>query len=52
LFARIERWSNQADRSDVFWRSISRDNVVTWYGDPPLPFAVEDLFLVLGYEWD
>ncbi len=32
LFARIERWSNNADRNDVFWRSISRDNVVTWYG--------------------
>jgi RHS repeat-associated protein len=32
LFARIERWSNTADAQDVFWRSISRDNVVTWYG--------------------
>lgn len=32
LFARIERWTNVADRADVFWRSISRDNVTTWYG--------------------
>jgi RHS repeat-associated protein len=32
LFARIERWSNKADATDVFWRSISRDNIVTWYG--------------------
>lgn len=31
LFARIERWTNQ-DRTDVFWRSISRDNITTWYG--------------------
>ena len=32
LFARIERWTNQADLLDTFWRSISRDNVTTWYG--------------------
>ena len=29
LFARIERWSNQTDPSDVFWRSISKDNITT-----------------------
>ncbi|MFD7936578.1 SpvB/TcaC N-terminal domain-containing protein [Streptomyces sp. NPDC059755] len=32
LFARIERWTNLADPANVFWRSISRDNVTTWYG--------------------
>ena len=32
LFARIERWTNQADPQDTFWRSISRDNITTWYG--------------------
>lgn len=32
LFARIERWTNTADASDVFWRSISKDNITTWYG--------------------
>src|SRR5262249_43669025 len=32
LFARIERWANTADPSDSFWRSISKDNVTTWYG--------------------
>jgi RHS repeat-associated protein len=32
LFARIERWTNIADGTDVFWRSISKDNVTTWYG--------------------
>jgi RHS repeat-associated protein len=32
LFARIERWSNPSDPSEVFWRSISRDDVTTWYG--------------------
>jgi RHS repeat-associated protein len=32
LFARIERWTNSADASDVFWRSISMDNITTWYG--------------------
>ncbi len=32
LFARIERWANLQDPSDRFWRSISRDNVTTFYG--------------------
>ena len=32
LFARVERWSNRNRREDVRWRSISRDNVTTWYG--------------------
>ncbi|MGH9891865.1 MAG: SpvB/TcaC N-terminal domain-containing protein, partial [bacterium] len=32
LFARIERWTNQADPADSFWRSISRDDITTWYG--------------------
>ncbi|WHZ29750.1 MAG: insecticidal toxin complex protein [Nitrospira sp.] len=35
LFARIERWTNHADPRDSFWRSISRDNVTTWYGKTP-----------------
>ena len=32
MFARIERWTNQTDSKDTFWRSISRDNITTWYG--------------------
>ena len=32
LFARIERWTSKTDPSDVFWRSISPDNITTWYG--------------------
>jgi RHS repeat-associated protein len=31
-FARIERWSRATDPGDTFWRSISRDNITTWYG--------------------
>ncbi len=32
LFARIERWTNVNDPSDVHWRSISKDNILTLYG--------------------
>ncbi len=32
LFARIERWVNLADPQDTFWRSITKDNVTSWYG--------------------
>ncbi len=35
LFARIERWTNTTDAIDVFWRSISKDNIITWYGKTP-----------------
>ena len=31
-FSRIEYWTNVADPADTFWRSISRDNITTWYG--------------------
>ena len=32
LFAHIERWTNQANPQDTFWRSISKENITTWYG--------------------
>ena len=32
LFARIERWTNEVDPTDCSWRSISGDNITTWYG--------------------
>jgi RHS repeat-associated protein len=32
LFARIERWISLSDSQDTFWRSITKDNVTTWYG--------------------
>ncbi|MGH8570712.1 MAG: SpvB/TcaC N-terminal domain-containing protein, partial [Gammaproteobacteria bacterium] len=35
LFARIERWTNEADPEETFWRSISKDNITTWYGKTP-----------------
>jgi RHS repeat-associated protein len=31
LFSRIERWTRISD-GDTYWRSISRDNIVTFYG--------------------
>src|ERR1700722_8326282 len=34
LFARIERWQNGLT-GDTFWRSISKDNVTSIYGDDP-----------------
>lgn len=32
LFARIERWTSRSDPTDIIWRSISKDNITTWYG--------------------
>jgi RHS repeat-associated protein len=31
-YARIERWTNVADQADSLWRSVSKDNVTSWYG--------------------
>ncbi|MDP3597943.1 MAG: SpvB/TcaC N-terminal domain-containing protein, partial [Nitrospirota bacterium] len=58
LFARIERWTNPADVSDVFWRSISRDNVTTWYGksaesrilDPADPSRIYSWLICESYD--
>jgi RHS repeat-associated protein len=32
LFARIERWTQVGHPQDSFWRTITRDNITTWYG--------------------
>ena len=32
LFARLERWTYSTDAADTFWRSLSKDNITTWYG--------------------
>jgi RHS repeat-associated protein len=34
LFARIERWTRQSD-GETHWRSISKDNITTFYGKTP-----------------
>jgi RHS repeat-associated protein len=34
LFSRVERWTRQSD-GDTYWRSISKDNVTTFYGRTP-----------------
>ena len=31
-FARIERWSSVGDATDVFWRTLTKDNVQTLFG--------------------
>lgn len=31
-FACIERWTDLADQTSMFWRVISRDNVTRWFG--------------------
>jgi RHS repeat-associated protein len=32
LFARIERWVQVDEPDNMFWRTLSRDNVTTWFG--------------------
>ena len=35
LFALIERWTDESEPANIFWRTISRDNITTWYGRTP-----------------
>ena len=35
LFARIERWTLKTAGGEVFWRTISRDNITSWFGRTP-----------------
>jgi RHS repeat-associated protein len=57
LFARIERWTS-SDGLDCFWRSISRDNVTTWYGrtvesrivDPEHPTRIFSWLICSSYD--
>src|SRR5258708_300177 len=58
LFARIERWTRISDPRDTFWRSISRDNVTTFYGkttksriaDPADPARVFSCLICQSYD--
>lgn len=58
LFARIERWTSSADPSHMFWRTISRDNITSWYGrspesrvfDPEDPAHIFQWFLCETYD--
>ena len=57
LFARIERWTRQTN-GDVYWRSISKDNITTWYGktaesritDPADPTAIFSWLICQSYD--
>lgn len=57
LFARIERWTN-LQTGGTHWRSISRDNITTWYGktaesriaDPADPLRVFCWLICQSYD--
>ena len=58
LFARIERWTNIQKSDDTFWRSISKDNITTWYGktaesriaDPVNPSRIFSWLICQSYD--
>ena len=51
LFARLERWANARDRSDTFWRSITKDNVTSWYGKTAESRIADPLNATRVFKW-
>src|SRR4051794_39713724 len=51
LFARIERWTRIGEPSDVHWRSISKDNVLTLYGHDPNARIADPLDASRVFSW-
>nr|WP_281722007.1 SpvB/TcaC N-terminal domain-containing protein [Nitrosomonas nitrosa] len=51
LFARIERWSKINSPSDVHWRSITKDNILTLYGFDPNSRIVDPLDASRIFSW-
>ncbi|MCC6140601.1 MAG: toxin [Nitrospira sp.] len=51
LFARIERWTNATDPGDTCWRSISKDNVTTWYGKTSQSRIADPSDPAHGFSW-
>jgi len=51
LFARIEYWTNQTDPTDTFWRSISKDNITTWYGKTAKSRIADPLDTTRIFSW-
>jgi RHS repeat-associated protein len=57
LFARIERWTSSRT-GEIHWRSISRDNITTWYGktresriaDPENPMHIFSWLICESYD--
>ena len=58
LFARIEHWISETDIAETFWRSISKDNITTWYGktkgsriaDPAQPARIFSWLICESYD--
>jgi hypothetical protein len=58
LFSRIEHWQNTADASDVCWRTISKDNLTSWFGldaqsrisDPENPAKIFSWLISLNHD--
>ncbi|MCK1642482.1 hypothetical protein IVA95_34230 [Bradyrhizobium sp. 157] len=51
LFALIERWSKLGAPSDVHWRSISKDNILTLYGLDANSRIADPLHASRAFSW-
>jgi len=52
LFALIERWTQASAPANTFWRTISRDNITTWYGRAPSSRISDPLEPARIFQWN
>jgi RHS repeat-associated protein len=50
-FALVERWADEENPANVFWRTLTRDNVTTWYGKSSDSRIVDPENATRIFEW-
>ncbi|MHA2028545.1 MAG: SpvB/TcaC N-terminal domain-containing protein, partial [Candidatus Kariarchaeaceae archaeon] len=51
LFAWIERWANKTERTDTFWRAVTKENITSIFGRSPLSRISKPDYDEKIYEW-
>jgi RHS repeat-associated protein len=52
LFTRIERWTEVGtERRNTFWRTISKDNIISWYGRNPESRIIDPTHAARIFSW-
>jgi RHS repeat-associated protein len=51
VFARIERWTSLSDPAQVSWRTVSKENVTTWFGKTAASRITDPIDPLRTFSW-